>query len=153
MLSGLSKVEIKNHDAIAKFLIESADARMMDTEEGRLAGERGTTPEIRKYGKLMVADQTMLLEKIRQLAKAEQVELPSAISDKKMRGLKALKEKNDESFDKKFMKMMIIDHKRDVGIFKRATESDSPQVKSFAKEYLPLIQSHLDTIRSIKEST
>lgn len=152
-LTGFTNIETKDNDATTKFLIESVDARMMDLEEGKLASERGTTPEIRNYGKLMIDDQTMLLEKIRELAKLKKVDLPSAISNRKMRGLKNLKKKSGKSFDKRFMYMITIDHKRDVRIFKKATEIEDVQVKAFAKEYLPLIQSHLDKIRSIKEST
>ena len=49
-----------------------------------------------------------------------------------------------KKFDKKFLKMIKIDHKRDVRQFTKATEFEDAETKKFATENLPLIQSHLD---------
>lgn len=148
--SSIAVVSAKSKDPVTKFLLESSDARRMDREEGKLAAERGTTEEIRQYGTLMITDQTMLLAKLEALAEQKKVVLPTTISKKKTKGLHRLEAKHEKDFDKKFISMITIDHKRDVRIFKRATNSKDLQVKAFAVEYLPLIQSHLDKIRKIK---
>lgn len=134
----------------AQFLVKSADARMMDSREGKLALERGTTAAIRNYGSLMVKDQAMLLGKIKQLATNRKISLPADIGNDKKEGHDELREKTGEDFDKKFIKMMIIDHERDVKLFKKAVESDDKDISNFAKKYQPMIQSHLDKINAIK---
>ncbi|MES2543382.1 MAG: DUF4142 domain-containing protein [Bacteroidota bacterium] len=138
-------------DKVADFLVKSADARMMDAQEGKLAVEKGTTAEIREYGKLMVADQAMLLAEIQKLAANRSITLPTIISEPKQNGREKLLEKQGKDFDKKFIKMITIDHKRDVKLFKQATKFNDPGVSSFAKKYLPLIQSHLDQSKAIKK--
>ncbi len=135
---------------VAEFLVKSADARMMDSREGKLAIKNGTTSSIRDYGSLMVKDQAMLLEKIKKLAVSRNISLPSDISNDKNEGHEDLQEKQGEGFDKKFIKMMVIDHERDVKMFKKAIECEDREISTFAKKYLPLIQSHLDKINAIK---
>ena len=39
---------------IAEFLVKSADARMMDLQEGELAFTKGSIKEVREYGALMI---------------------------------------------------------------------------------------------------
>jgi putative membrane protein len=68
---------------VADFLVKSADARMMDAQEGKLAAEKGTTKAVRDYGELMMKDQSTLLKKIKGLAAKRNITLPSGISDKK----------------------------------------------------------------------
>jgi putative membrane protein len=136
---------------VADFFVKSADARMMDAQEGKLAAEKGTTKAIREYGKLMVKDQSALLRKIKSLASKRNIALPSDISNKKENGREDLAEETEKDFDDKFIKMMIIDHERDVRLFEKATEFDDPEVSAFAKANLSIIQSHLDKIEAIKE--
>jgi putative membrane protein len=135
---------------ISKFLTEAADARMMDIEEGKLAKERGTTPEIRQYGEWMITDQSRLLKELRVLAASKNIVLPNTLSNEKADGLEDLKEKEGEDFDDKFIKMITQDHKRDVDEFEDATDFKDKDVKKFAETNLPLIQSHLDKIQQIK---
>lgn len=138
---------------VAEFLVAAADARMMDSKEGKLAITKGTTNEIQSYGQSMVKDQALMLEKIQQLAKARNISLPSSISNEKQDGYNDLAGKQGKEFDKKFCKMMIIDHKRDVKMFENAIDLNDPEVSAFAKNYLPMIQSHLDSITAIDENT
>lgn len=136
---------------ISKFLTNAADARMMDLEEGKLAKELGTTPAVRQYGELMITDQTKLLHDIKVLAASKNITLPSTLSNKKRDGLEDLKEEKGEEFDEQFIKMMKIDHKRDVEEFEDAKDFKDKDVKKFATQYLPLIESHLDKIKLLNK--
>lgn len=145
----------KNEEAsidenISDFLTEAADARMMDIAEAKLAIARGTTPEIRKYGKWMVEDQNILLKEIRALAKSKKVTLPQKISSEKEQGLTELEQKNNKEFDAKFIKMITIDHRRDVRKFKNARSINDKEVSAFASKFLPVIESHLEKAKEIK---
>jgi putative membrane protein len=137
---------------IAEFLVKSADSRMMGNWQGKLAVERGTTTDIKEYGRLMVKDQQMLLKEIKQIAAKLSITLPADISDNKEDGQDQLLEKTGIDFDKKFVKMMVIDHERDIKLFEKASECKDRNVRAFAQTYLPMIQSHLDKIIVIRES-
>ena len=136
---------------IADFLVNAADGRMMGMKQGKLAVLKGTTSEIRAYGQLMESDQAKMLKVIKKLAKKRKITLPRIISAEKEDGFKDLTAKSEKAFDKKFIKMMKIDHKRDLKAFKNAREFNDPEIKAFAEEYLPMIQSHLDKLDGLKD--
>lgn len=146
-------IEEKNeNEKVEIFLIEMSDARMMDLQEGMLATEKGTTQVIKDYGNLMVKDQSYLLNEIKKFAKSKNIVLPTKISDKKLKALTNLKEKKGRNFDKKFLKMITIDHKRDVIKFKKATSIGDQSTEEFAKKNLPMIESHLQKALEIKKN-
>ncbi|MEO5979043.1 MAG: DUF4142 domain-containing protein [Chryseolinea sp.] len=140
---------VSEDDAV--FLVKSADARMMGASEGKLALQKSANASIKKYGQLMIDDQRMLLAKIKSLASKKGISLPAKISDKKEDGREDLAKEGVEDFDKKFVKMMIIDHERDIKLFDKATTSTDPDIRVFAGKYLPLIKSHLEKIEAIKD--
>jgi len=137
-------------ESLEKFISEMAEARLMDLEEGKIAQQRSTTKDLKSYGTLMVNDQTEMLLEIKKLAALKNIKVPDELGPDKTEGLRELKEVHGESFDKKFIKMMTIDHKRDVKKFERATRSDDADVQVFATKYLPYVQSHLDKLRGLK---
>ena len=140
-------------EMISEFLIESVDARLMDLEEGKVAMQRSTSKKLKEYGDLMMKDQSRMLDELKIIAERKQVKLPSNLSQEKAEGLAYLKKEHGESFDKKFIKMMILDHKRDVRKFEKATKSNDADIKLFATKYLPVVQSHLEKIRTLKKKT
>lgn len=97
----------------------------------------------------MVIDQQKLLTELKKLADRKDIRLPDQISRKKEYFRKKLSERSGTEFDKKFIRMITIDHKRDIRMFKRAVKSEDTDISAFAKQYLPLIQSHLDQIDRI----
>lgn len=144
-----SEISLVEED-VADFLTKSAGARMMNAQEGLLAIERGQNASIREYGQLMMKDHSMLLEKIKMLAKQRDISLPAQISNRKVGEHQNLSEENGSEFDERLVKMIIMDHQRDVKLFKKALLYNDPEVSEFARRYLPLIQSHLDKIKKIK---
>jgi putative membrane protein len=145
--------EIEQEDKKTKeFLVGMTDARLMDREEGKRAAEKGTTETVRLYGEKMIKDQTYLLQQLQAFAKTKHISLPTTISDKKANALKDLKEKSGTELDEKFIKMICIDHTRDVKKLKKALKSEDVTVAQFASKHLPMIQNHLSEIKQIKKN-
>lgn len=141
----------KNDAYIKEFIYQASEARIMDREEGKLAAQRGTSRALKDYGELMVKDQSNMLKDLTQIARSKKVEVASSLGESKTDGLSDLHQLHGESFDSKFIKMMILDHKRDVKKFQKATLSKDPDVQVFATKYLPIVKSHLEKIQSIRE--
>ncbi|WP_309641198.1 DUF4142 domain-containing protein [Flavobacterium sp.] len=147
--STISFAQNLNNNEAPEFIVKMADARRMDREEGRLAAGLASTKAIRDYGSLMVKDQETLLAKLQQLATSKNITLPNAISEKKNAQLTKLSALREKAFDRKFLKMMKTDHKRDVKKFKKAMKFEDEATKKFAKENLPMIQQHLDGVKAL----
>jgi putative membrane protein len=137
-------------EEVSDFLIKSADARMLNAQEGLLAKEKGLSPSIRLYGQHMMEDHSMLLKKIKVLAAERNIYLSDKISNRKVEEHQNLSEEFGHEFDAKFVKLLISDYEKDVKLFKKAAKYNDPEVSAFAQHYLPLIQSHLDKIKNIK---
>lgn len=130
-----------------RFLEKAADARMMDAAQGALAVKKAANDDVRAYGGLMVRDQELLLGELQKLAGTKGVNLPENISKKKAKALAQLEKKSGKDFDRKFLRMMKIDHKRDVREFESAMESQDAAVATFAEKFLPLIREHLEKVK------
>lgn len=139
-------------ETIAEFLSDMTEARIMDLEQGKTAEQRGTTKFLKQYGSLMVKDQSNMLDELKEIAKDKDISIPTSLGSDKAEALEALKKVHGESFDKKFIKMMIIDHKRDVKKLERATHYGDADIQVFATKYLPIVKSHLDKIKALKQS-
>ena len=132
------------------FVRSASEARVMDIAQGKIAEQRATTRALKDYGTLMVTDQTRMLEDLKKIAVEKGFAVTEDLGEKKSSGLEALKRKHGKDFDDKFVKMMTIDHRRDLKEFEEALSSTDPDIKVFATKYLPLVKSHLDMIKAIK---
>jgi putative membrane protein len=137
-------------EVIADFLIEMTQARIMELEQGKTAAQRATTRPLKDYGSLMVSDQSEMLAGLKALATRKQIDIPTELESERLEALADLKKVHGESFDKKFIKRMITDHKRDIKKLQRATRSSDADLQVFATRYLPVVQSHLDQIRALR---
>lgn len=136
----------------ASFLVEMVDARLMNFEEGKLAVRRGTTPAIRDYGRLMMQDQSRLLAQLELLAVASRVTVPVSLSNGKLDGLNSLIKAEGADFDARFIRSIRNDHQHDVGALKDASAFPDVAIARFARDRLPMVQSHLDGIAAIENT-
>ncbi|HEY5750219.1 MAG TPA: DUF4142 domain-containing protein [Chryseolinea sp.] len=136
---------------VETFLTKTAESRIMDFEEGKTAQQKSTVDAIKDYGSLMVRDQSNMLTDLRALAAVKHITLPDTPDEHQQKALADLQQEEGSSFDKKFIKMMIIDHKRDVKKFKKAAQSHDLEVRAFALKYLPVVESHLDDVQKLKK--
>lgn len=94
-----------------------------------------------------------MLEELKKIAATKNTNIARSLGQSKSDGLKNLKEMHGKDFDDKFIRMMTLDHKRDVEKFEKALYSPDPDIQVFATKYLPLIKDHLNKIRSIKNDS
>jgi putative membrane protein len=139
-------------EASATFLKEMVEARLMDLEQGKTASQRATYRTLKDYGSLMVKDQEKMLGELKEMAAQKNISIPTELGPEKANALNELREVHGKSFDKKFIKMMIVEHKRDVRKLETATESTDADLQVFATKYLPVVQTHLDKIKALKNA-
>lgn len=134
------------------FLLEVVDTRMMDWAQGNLAIEKAATRKYQNYGRRLMKDQDKLMAEIKVLAESKKFSLPTEISNQKSAELDRMKTVSGESFERRFRRMIIKDHKRDIDFFKKTAESSAdPEIRDFAKRYLPLMEQHLELARDLNK--
>jgi putative membrane protein len=136
-----------------QFLTKAAQGGMMEVEVGRLAQEKGSSNEVKEYGRKLEQDHTKANEQLKKLAESKNVQLPADMGAEKA-AVDKLRNLSGEQFDKAFLKMAVKDHKKDVNEFQkesnRAMDSD---VKNFASTTLPTLQEHLREAEQLQGST
>ncbi len=133
-----------------RFVKEAADGGMAEVELGRLASEKASNDDVKKFGQRMVDDHSKANDQLKQLASSKGITLPSQPSAKHKATLDRLSKLSGDQFDKAYMSDMLADHKKDVAAFQRESRSGSdPDVKSFAAQTLPTLQDHLKNAQSL----
>lgn len=134
------------YDEITSFILHSVATRMMIAEEGRLASKEGTTSGIKEYGELMIKDQGRLLGELKRIAVLRDLKLPEKFEDREPGS------RSERPFNNAYIKTMIAEHERDIRLFRKAVNYGDPEVSEFARRYLPVVESHLEKIKSIRKN-
>ena len=135
-----------------KFAMEAAMGGMMEVELGRIAAQKGASDEVRRFGQRMVDDHTKANEELTRLASGKGMTLPTAPDPKHQAEVQKLSALSGEKFDREYVKMMLKDHRKDVGEFqKESARGADPDIKAFAAGALPTLQEHLRMIQRISD--
>ena len=132
------------------FFKHAAQGGIAEVDAGTLAQRKGDSQAVKDFGAMMVQDHSAANEKLKSIATAESVELPTKASVSQAASRAKLEVLSGDTFDKAYIKGQIAAHEQTVALFKReiASGADS-QAKSFAAETLPTVESHLKKLRQI----
>lgn len=92
------------------FIQDVAIANMAEIELGRLASERATIPDVKKYGQMMVDDHTAAGEKLKSVTSKHSITLPTALDDKHRDMREKLAQKQGADFDRDYVDTMVDQH-------------------------------------------
>lgn len=134
-----------------EFAVKAANGGMLEVELGRMAQEKGMSKDVKELGAMMVADHSKANDELKTLATAKNITLPSTIGEDNQETVNDLMKLSGKEFDKKYVSMMLDDHKKDVDEFKEAANDSSidPDVRAFATKTLPTLEHHLERIKAI----
>lgn len=137
----------------AKQMKELAIANMAEIEAGKLALEKAQDPKVKEFAQHMVDDHTKLLDELKQLAQANNVELPGAPDAKHQKLMKKLQGLSGEKFDREYMQAMVKDHRDALKLAQRTAKgAKDEELKSAAQKAAPEIQDHLKMAQDISKS-
>src|SRR6476620_11378444 len=116
----------------------------MEVELGRLAAEKGSSAEVKRFAQRMVDDHGKANQQLSTLAQQKNVQVATELTGKAKAEHDRLSKLSGEQFDRAYMQLMVQDHRKDVGEFrKRSTKAKDADVKSFASQTLPTLEDHL----------
>jgi putative membrane protein len=137
-----------------KFVREAAEGGMAEVELGKLATERASSEEVKKFGQRMVDDHSKAGDQLKEIASSKGIQVPDKLSAKDKMTKDRLSRLSGEQFDRAYMSDMVKDHTQDVADFKLESSSGTdPDVKNFAVTTLPTLQDHLRQAKEIAPTT
>ncbi|WP_414517738.1 DUF4142 domain-containing protein [Nostoc sp. PCC 9305] len=133
-----------------EFMTEAAQGGLAEVQLGQLASQRGASNAAKQYGQRMVQDHTLVNNQLKQLATQKGVTLPTSLDSKNKQVLQSLSKLSGANFDRQYLNQMLQDHEKDVSAFQtEAEQGQDPEVKAFAGQTLPILQEHLQQVRSL----
>jgi putative membrane protein len=126
------------------FVAKAAKGGLAEVELGKLATEKASSSEVKKFGQRMVDDHGKANGELKSLAQSKNITLPSDLSVKEKALRDRLSKLSGDAFDRAYMRAMVQDHQKDVNEFKRESQSGKDaDVKSWAAKTLPTLEEHL----------
>ena len=147
-----------------RFFEDLSIANMAEVELGRMASERSTNAEVKKFGQMMVDDHTKAGEQLKALASQHNVILPAGLDEShrelrdKLAGLKGAE------FDREYVTAMVDGHEGVVDQLESRIDTTSPSavvpekddnlvtmgVNQWAAEAYPVVQRHLEAAERLE---
>jgi len=142
-------------DANIVFILDQANAA--DSARGHLATTKGTSADVRSFGRLMVAEHHMLRQQGQQLAKKLNVTPQAPANDQseaqakmQLDSLNAMPK--GKAWDKAYIDYEVNAHQQVLDTANKAHDAaQNPELKDLISKAAPVIQKHLDRAKQIQQ--
>ena len=137
-----------------KFVEAVGAGSLLEVKLGRLAAEKAQSQQVKEFAEMVATDHTQANQKLEQISRGNGIEPPKMLPAEKQVKLDHLSALSGAAFDREYMKMMIEDHRKNVDLFREAARSSAlgGDLREFATETLPKLQSHLERAEKIAAS-
>jgi putative membrane protein len=133
------------------FMMAAAQGGMTEVELGKVAGEKGSSDQVKEFGARMVKDHTAANDELKGIAAQKGVTLPSSLDARHQAQVDKMNKLAGPAFDTAYVNGMVRDHEKTVAMFKEEAQSgQDPDVKAFASKTLPTLEDHCSSIKSIQ---
>ncbi len=126
------------------FVTEAAQGGMAEVELGRLAADKASSDEVKRFAGRMVNDHSRANDELKSIAESKHLSIPTGLDSKDQALHDRLSKLSGAAFDRAYMNAMVRDHRMDVAAFRRESQSGrDPEVKAWAAKTLPTLEDHL----------
>lgn len=144
---------VATDEETSSFLKEAADGGMAEVRLGEMALQKSTNQRVKNFANMMVTDHSGANSKVKSFASERNITLPTDVSDKHKEIMDDLMKKEGKDFDKAYVKAMVEDHEKDIKKFEDAEgKVNDATVKNFITATLPVLRTHLDSIKAIQKA-
>jgi putative membrane protein len=119
---------------------------MYEVEAGKIANQKGQSPQVKGFGQMMVEAHSKTTEDLKSVLANEKlkVDLPTKFDSKHQKLIDDLTAASNENFDKMYANQQVNGHEEAAKLFDSyAKDGDNASLKQFAQATLPVIQEHL----------
>jgi putative membrane protein len=135
------------------FAIAAADGGMLEVELAKVAQQKATSAEVKKFAQMMIDDHSKANDELKAVAAQKNISLPATLSEKSQGKLKDFQEKEADNFDKDYVDFMVDDHEDVIDAFEKEAENGKdPELKSWASGKLTTLRHHLEMAKATQES-
>lgn len=136
-------------DDAKNFMKLASESGIMEVEFSRVAKQRSSSPEVRRFAETMITDHIRIYNELKKLASEKHLLLPIEMNPIQTNQLEKMKELNSIKFDQKYMLLMVKSHQKALNTYKIGLNNKDLAVNKFAKEKIIHLRDHLDSASSI----
>lgn len=139
--------------ASQQFAMTAAEGGWLEVELGRLAVQKGASPDVKQFGQRMIDDHSQINDELSTIATAKKIALPDDADAKATHKalFTRLEALSGAAFDRAYVADMVKDHVQDVSLFDReASQGKDRELQSFARKTLPIMRDHLTLARDLE---
>jgi len=127
-----------------RFASTAAEGGMLEVKLGELAMKKGSSKDVKDFGKGMVNDHSKANNELKTLAKKKNITIPTSISQEKQQQYDSLASMSGDKFDKVYMNMMLLSHEQTINLFEtEVNKGEDPEIKKWAGQKVPVLKHHL----------
>lgn len=137
------------------FALQAAGGGLYEVEAGRLAVARGSRPEVRGFGQMLVDHHAASNAELAALLQSRGIAPPPALPPQFAAKLSRLSAATGPAFDHHFVRTAGIgDHRLQIALFENAARDvRDPQLRAWFAKALPALRSHLSGAQALAAST
>src|SRR5687768_14172548 len=109
-----NRAESKKGQGDQLFVMTVAKDSMAEVELGRLASEKATSADVKRFAQRMVDDHSKANEELKTLAQTKNITLPNQVEPKHKAEHERLAKLTGSAFDRAYMQAMVRDHRKAV---------------------------------------
>ena len=134
----------------AAYMRDIAQGNLAEIATGKLAVAKAQSPEVRRFGQLMIEDHTKLQREGAQVAAANGWPVPNQPDERQQAAAKKLESMSGGSFDRAYMEQMVKDHAQTLELLQQTvSEAKDSALRAHAQKATPHVRQHLDIARRL----
>lgn len=135
--------------ADATFIQDAAQGGLAEVQSAQLALTKTHSPKVTAFANKMIADHTPANDQLKQIATAKGATVPTAPNDMQTQQMTKLQGESGHMFARDYLADQLADHKMMLQMYQtEAASGTDPDLKKFASDNVPVIQSHIDMASS-----
>jgi len=137
----------------SSFVKEASEGNQSEIALAQLAQQKAQNPEIKSLAQMIQQDHQQAQEKLQTIAQAHGLTLDTTSTWSQRRAQSKLEKLSGAEFDQQYAKDMLEDHVTDIKKFQKASQNiEDSDVKQYAQDCLPKLQTHLQHAESAAKS-
>lgn len=143
-----------NEAAAPDFVNKIAMSDMYEINAAKVAQQRSTNAEVKKFAAMMIADHTKSSDALKKAIgeSGAAITPPADLDDGKKGEVDELTKVDAKDFDKKYMNAQVDAHQSALDTLQRyANDGDNAAIKGFATTVLPKVQAHYDEAKTLRD--
>jgi putative membrane protein len=132
-----------------RFVDKAASGGLAEVQEAQLAEQKSQDQKVKDFAQKMITDHTANNQQLATLAQQKGITVPTTLDAKDQKELDKLSKLDGSKFDKMYLKGQVRGHETMLKLMNTEAKSGSDaDLKAFAAQTAPVVQSHLDMAKS-----